>query len=56
MSRFVTRQVYDKTEECNCGGPIFKFHNTSDNSYIAKCGYFRKVIELNKETKRKVSK
>ena len=54
MNRFVTRQVYDDTEECNCGGPIFKFHNTSRNVFVAKCGYFKKIIEIDKETKRKI--
>ena len=54
MNRFVTRQVYDETEECNCGGPIFKFHNTSRNVFVAKCGYFKKIIEIDRETKRKI--
>ena len=51
---FVTKRHYDQIEECNCGGPVLKYHNTSRNEFIAKCGYFKKIIEIDKETKRKV--
>lgn len=55
MSRvFVTKHQYDQIEECNCGGPVLKYHNTSRNEFIAKCGYFKKIIEIDKETKRKI--
>jgi len=54
MVVFVTKREYDELEECNCGGPILKFHNTSSNVFTAKCGYFKKIIEIDKETKRKV--
>ena len=51
---FVTKKQYDQIEECNCGGPVLKYHNTSRNEFIAKCGYFKKIIEIDKETKRKI--
>ena len=51
---FISKQEYDQIDECKCGGPVFKFHNTSNNSFIAKCGYFKKIIEINKESKWKI--
>ena len=26
-------------EECKCNKPLFRFHDTSKNTYIAKCAY-----------------
>ena len=51
---FVTKNVYDSIEECKCGGPVFKYHDTSKNVFIAKCGYFKKIIDIEKETKKKI--
>jgi hypothetical protein len=54
ISVFVTGKEYREIEECRCGGPVFKVHNTSKNEFVAKCGYFKKIIEIDRETKRKV--
>jgi hypothetical protein len=51
---FITKNEYDSIDECNCGGPIFKYHDTSRNKYIIKCGYFKKVIDFDKQTKRRI--
>ena len=32
-------------EECQCGGPVFKYHNLSKNHFIVKCGYLRKSFD-----------
>ena len=51
---FITKNEYDSIDECNCGGPIFKYHDTTRNKFIVKCGYFRKIIDFDKITKRKL--
>lgn len=53
-TKFITKSEYTAIEECNCGGPVLKFHNTSKNEFVARCGYFKKIIEIDRQTKRKV--
>jgi hypothetical protein len=50
----ITKKVYDSIEECQCGGPIFKYKDISNNAYVVKCGYLKKVIEIDKNTKKKL--
>ena len=50
----ISKKVYDSIEECQCGGPIFKYKDISNNAYVVKCGYLRKVIEIDKDTKKKL--
>jgi len=54
QTEFVTKQKYDSIEECYCGGPVFKYHDVSKNVFVIKCGYFKKVIDIEKETKKKI--
>jgi len=51
---FITFDQYKSIHECKCGGPVFKYHNSSKNTYHVKCGYFKKVLEISKETSKKV--
>ena len=51
---FITKEIYDNIEECNCGGPVFKYHDVSKNIFIVKCGYHKKILDIDKLTKRKV--
>ena len=51
---FITKEKYDSIEECQCGGPVFKYHDTSKNVFVIKCGYFKKVLEVEKETKKRM--
>jgi hypothetical protein len=53
-AKFITKSEYTAIEECNCGGPVLKFHNTSKNEFVARCGYFKKIIEIDRQTKRKI--
>jgi len=50
---FLTKDEYDSIEECKCGGPIFKFHDTTNNRFIIQCGYYKSIIEIDKKTKKK---
>jgi len=52
--KFITKKQYDSIDECNCGGPVFKYNDTSRNIFVIKCGYFKKIIEINKQTKKKI--
>ncbi len=49
---FITKEKYDLIEDCECGGPVFKYHDTTKNVFVAKCGYFSKVMEIDKKTKK----
>jgi len=40
------------TESCPCGGPIFKYHNVSKNTYIMKCGIVKEVFDVDPITKK----
>jgi len=50
---FITFEQYNSINECNCGGPVFKYHNTSKNTYHIKCGYFKKILEISKDNHKK---
>jgi hypothetical protein len=52
--QFITKDNYDSIDECNCGGPVFKFHNTSKNVFVAHCGLFKRIIEFDKKTKKMI--
>ena len=47
---FITKEIYDNIEECNCGGPVFKYHDVSKNIFIVKCGYHKKILDIDKLT------
>ena len=51
---FISKKKYDSIEECNCGGPVFKYHNVSKNVFMVQCGYHKKVLDIDKTTKKKV--
>ena len=51
---FVTKEKYDEIEQCECGGPVFKYHDVSKNIFVAKCGYFKKILDIEKQTKKKL--
>lgn len=52
--KVITKKAYDAIDECECGGPIFKYQNTSSNVYYIQCGYFNKVLEIDKFSKKKL--
>jgi len=54
FGKFITKKEYSEIEECNCGGPIFKYHDCTHNTFVVKCGYFKKVLEIDKNTKKKI--
>jgi hypothetical protein len=45
---------WKEIDSCECGGPIFKIHNSSKNIYIAKCGHTKDTLEIEPKSKRKV--
>jgi len=51
--QFVTKKQYDSIDECKCGGPIFKYKDITKNEYVVKCGYYKNIIEIDKNTKKK---
>jgi hypothetical protein len=52
--KFITKNQYNQINECKCGGPVFKYHDSSKNKFVVKCGYFKKVCEVDKITKERV--
>lgn len=53
-TEIVTKEKYHSFDQCKCGGPIFKYHDTTKNIFVGKCGYFSKVLDIEKETKKKI--
>ena len=53
MRQFLTKQEYIEIDECKCGGPVFKYYDSTKNIKVIKCGYIKHKIEINKHTKRK---
>ena len=39
--QILTKYAFCNIEECHCGKPVFKYHNTSKNVYILKCAYVK---------------
>jgi len=37
MAKLLTKEEFFDIEECECGKPVFKFHNTSKNIHVMKC-------------------
>ena len=37
MAQLLSKEDFFDIEECECGKPVFKFHNTSKNMYVMKC-------------------
>lgn len=33
-------------EQCDCGGPIFKYHDTTSNVYVVKCGHVKETLDI----------
>ena len=44
------KKDFDSIEECHCGKPLFRFHDTTKNILIAKCAYSN--IEFDIKTKK----
>jgi hypothetical protein len=48
----ITHDEYKSINECKCGGPVFKYHNSSKNTFHINCGYTKKVLEISKTFKK----
>lgn len=33
-------------DECKCGGPLFKYHDTTCNVYVVKCGHVKESLDI----------
>ncbi len=41
--------VFEHIVQCpQCSGPVFKYSNLSDNTFIVKCGYTENIIKEEK--------
>jgi len=45
----LTHKEFIEIDECKCGGPVFKFINTSKNISIIKCGYITHEYDTKKK-------
>jgi len=46
MSKFLTKKAFDEIQECHCGKHPFKFHNSSQNIFIAKCNFTNDEFDI----------
>jgi len=44
--RFLTKDDFFSIEDCNCGKPVFRYHNTSKNMFVMKCGYSEQEYDI----------
>jgi len=42
-----------EVENCECGGPVFKYHDITSNVFVAKCGYVKEILEIEPKTKKR---
>jgi hypothetical protein len=50
----ITQKEWVDLDECECGGPLFKFHDTSVNVFVVKCGHVKETLEFETRTKKKL--
>jgi hypothetical protein len=48
----ISLEDWRNLENCKCGGPLFKFQNTSKNVFVVKCGYVKENFEIEPITKK----
>ena len=46
----ITLQEWLQAELCECGGPIFKYHDTTSNIYVLKCGLITEKLDIKTKT------
>jgi len=44
--KFLTRDDFFNIDECDCGKPVFRYHNTSKNMFMLKCSYVNEEFDL----------
>lgn len=47
---------WKELDTCTCGGPVFKYHMSSKNIYIVKCGYSKETLEIDQKSKKSMDK
>ena len=45
-AKVIDKDEFFETSECDCGKPLFKFHNTSKNMYVMKCAYTKYELDI----------
>jgi len=41
---------YNDYSECECGGPLFKYHDSTRNVFVVKCGYVKENLDMKTKT------
>ena len=41
---------YNDYSECECGGPLFKYHDSTRNVFVVKCGYVKETLDMKTKT------
>jgi hypothetical protein len=52
MVKNICFEDWISTDTCPCGGPVFKFHNVSKNTYVIKCGHIKEIFDVEPKTKK----
>ena len=42
----IDHETWSYTDTCECGGPVFKYHNTSKNIYSISCGVPKETYDI----------
>ena len=44
--KVLTKVAFEEIDECLCGKHVFKYHNTSTNTFVLKCGNTKEDFDL----------
>jgi hypothetical protein len=42
----ISLQDWTEYDECDCGGPLFKYHDVTSNVFVVKCGYVKETLDI----------
>ena len=46
----ISLEDYNDYSECDCGGPLFKYHDSTRNVFVVKCGYVKETLDMKTKT------
>ena len=49
----ISFEDWKDTDSCPCGGPVLKYHYSSKNMYVVKCGYVKETFEIDTKVNKK---
>ena len=48
LPKNLTKNEFDEINECDCGKNLYRYHDSSNNIYFAKCAYVKEEYDIKK--------